>query len=277
MVLAGSWDGSLACRQGSECCLPNNRVAGSPPAYRIDSQRPRPTAWTPVTGNALKPKDGTGQRVSPVIPSVHAYPVLLVSDLTQRNGRLLGCSFSFSSSSFFFFFFFFFNSQSIWSPWREAARLVLSCLFCTSMGTRKPTGCLQVSLKYHSEVLDQENWGGSQCIDLLWALLDLQLGQDKHLVNWFPFCTILTTWIDWHLCLVHIRTSPLVYFALWFVVLLCLYIMLCSPWEKSHHMQCINRLHTLKVVHKKYYGVHGYIRNFQWCTNMCLKSWVLCK
>jgi len=28
---------SFACRLGSECCLPSNRVAGSAPAYRIDS------------------------------------------------------------------------------------------------------------------------------------------------------------------------------------------------------------------------------------------------
>ena len=38
--------------------------------------------------------------------------------------------------------------------------------YSTSTGTRKPTGCLRVSLK---EVLDQEDWGGSQGKDLLWA------------------------------------------------------------------------------------------------------------
>jgi len=31
-----------------------------------------------------------------------------------------------------------------------------------SMGARKPTGCPWVSLKHLSEVLDQEDWGGSQ-------------------------------------------------------------------------------------------------------------------
>ena len=38
-----------------------------------------------------QPKDGTGQRVSPVIPSVHTYPALLGSpDLSQMDGSLLG-------------------------------------------------------------------------------------------------------------------------------------------------------------------------------------------
>lgn len=60
-----------------------------------------------------KPKDETRERVSPVILTVHAYPTLLgqhiyfsVSDLSWRDGMLLGFPFSLPSSSYFFLFFF---------------------------------------------------------------------------------------------------------------------------------------------------------------------------
>ena len=69
------------------CCLPNNRVAGSAPAYRIDSRRPRPTVRTPVTGNADR-KTVAGQRVPPVIPSARLSNAPGVSDLSRRDGRL---------------------------------------------------------------------------------------------------------------------------------------------------------------------------------------------
>ena len=115
MVLAGSWDGSFACRLGSECCLPNNRVAGSAPAYRIDSRRPRPTDRTPVTGNADRSwKSVAGQRVSPVIPSARLSNAPGVSDLSRWVGWLLAVIFFFLLLLFlllslFFFFSFFFS------------------------------------------------------------------------------------------------------------------------------------------------------------------------
>ena len=99
----------MACRLGSECCLPNNRVAGSAPAYRIDSRRPRPTDRTPVTRNADRSrKSVAGQGVSPVIPSARLSNAPGVSDLSRRDGRLLGRYFSYSFFPFLFFSFLFF-------------------------------------------------------------------------------------------------------------------------------------------------------------------------
>ena len=109
------------------------------PAYRIDSQRPQPTARTPVTVAELK--DETGQRVSPVIPSVHAYPTLLGS-LTFHGGmgELLGCHFFFFFIQVFFLclffpqvffqvfsflFFFSFVSPRFFSPPLPAARCLI--------------------------------------------------------------------------------------------------------------------------------------------------------
>ena len=85
--------------------LNNNRVAGSAPAYRIDSRQPRPTDRMPVTSNADRSrKSVAGQQVSPVIPSAHLFNAPGVSDF---HGGMGGCRlFLFVClfvSSFFFF------------------------------------------------------------------------------------------------------------------------------------------------------------------------------
>jgi len=40
---------------------------------------------------------------------------------------------------------------------------LLLATVATSIGTMKPTGCPWISR-------DQEDWGGSQCVDLSWVL-----------------------------------------------------------------------------------------------------------
>ena len=133
------WLIRLQTALGSECCLPNNRVAGSAPAYRIDSRRPRPTARTPVTGNADRSrKMGLGNGCLlwfPVYTPIQRSWGLWPFTEGWEAARLFLLFFSSSSSSFFLLFFSFsllfsFSTELGMVIFHGSCQAYYFCCFC---------------------------------------------------------------------------------------------------------------------------------------------------